>query len=303
MIEILWQYDPAAAHQEHTPTTADEARKLLMEGNRWFSELVSQLRQPRQRPHVVPLSAADLGLGDVPGGGLAQLPFAAVLSCADARVPTELVFGQAANDLFIVRVAGNVPGTTCIGSLDYAVDHLASVRLLAVLGHTGCGAVSAAVDAFLAPETYLGVAANLPLRAIVDSLLAPVRGATAALEHAHGAAAAAAPGYRAALIELSIILNAAVTAAVLRQTFQSKIDERLGVVFGVYNLQNRIIGLPDDGPSEDGWAPTLSAPPAAQADFVELARRMAKSRFIERCLRKAAHPMTTHTGASGADTR
>ena len=49
--------------------------------------------------------------------------------------------------------------------------HLKSVRLLVVLGHTGCGAVNAAVEAFLSPDTYLAIAANPPLRSIVDSLL------------------------------------------------------------------------------------------------------------------------------------
>ena len=55
-----------------------------------------------------------------------QEPFAAVLGCADARVPVEIVFGQGFNDLFVVRVAGNVLGDECLGSLDFAVSNLAA---------------------------------------------------------------------------------------------------------------------------------------------------------------------------------
>src|SRR5690606_4347633 len=126
---------------------------------------------------------------------------------ADARVPVELIFGQQANDLFVVRVAGNVLGDECLGSLGYAVDQLGTVRLLAVLGHTGCGAVTTAVDAYLNPVGYLGVAANFPLQAIVSKLMAPVRGAAAALAAVYGETVAARPGYRQALIETAVMLN------------------------------------------------------------------------------------------------
>ena len=72
-----------------------------------------------------------------------QTPFAALLGCADARVPLELVFSRSANDAFAVRVAGNVLGAECVGSLDFAVTQLPSIRVVAVVGHTGCGAVGA----------------------------------------------------------------------------------------------------------------------------------------------------------------
>src|SRR5690606_32102297 len=98
---------------------------------------------------TLPMYAADLGIGDFAGKVPAQAPFAAVLCCSDARVPPEFLFGQTVNDLFVVRVAGNVPSSDCIGSLDYAVAKLSSLRLLAVLGHTRCGAVTATVDAYL----------------------------------------------------------------------------------------------------------------------------------------------------------
>jgi carbonic anhydrase len=77
-----------------------------------------------------------------------QQPFATILGCADSRIPPELVFDQGFGDLFVIRVAGNVIGEEVAGSIQYAVAHLRT-PLLVVLGHEGCGAVTAAVEAAL----------------------------------------------------------------------------------------------------------------------------------------------------------
>jgi carbonic anhydrase len=77
-----------------------------------------------------------------------QHPFAAILTCADSRVPPELLFDQGLGDLFVVRVAGNVADDEITGSLEYAVEHL-GVRLIMVLGHERCGAVRAALEAIV----------------------------------------------------------------------------------------------------------------------------------------------------------
>lgn len=74
-----------------------------------------------------------------------QSPLAAVLSCSDSRVPPEHVLDKKIGEIFVVRVAGKVPGPVVIGSLEYAVEHL-KVPLLLVLGHEGCGAVKAALE-------------------------------------------------------------------------------------------------------------------------------------------------------------
>lgn len=74
-----------------------------------------------------------------------QHPIAAVLSCSDSRVPPELVFDQGLGDLFVVRTAGEVLDAVALGSIEYAVEHL-HVPLLIVMGHTGCGAVKAALS-------------------------------------------------------------------------------------------------------------------------------------------------------------
>ena len=72
-------------------------------------------------------------------------PRVAVLSCSDARVPPSLVFDRPAGELFAVRIAGNTAAPAAVASLEYAVEHL-GVELLVVLGHSGCGAVAAALD-------------------------------------------------------------------------------------------------------------------------------------------------------------
>jgi len=79
-----------------------------------------------------------------------QEPFAAVLSCADSRVPVELVFDQTIGHIFVTRVAGNLVTPEIIGSLEYGVGVL-GVKALVVLGHSGCGAVKAAMKADSVP--------------------------------------------------------------------------------------------------------------------------------------------------------
>src|SRR5207248_488537 len=78
-----------------------------------------------------------------------QHPFAIIVSCSDSRVPPEIVFDQGLGNLFVLRVAGNVIDDHSLGSIEYAVDHLA-VRLIVVLGHQRCGAVKAAKETIAA---------------------------------------------------------------------------------------------------------------------------------------------------------
>jgi carbonic anhydrase len=74
-----------------------------------------------------------------------QRPFATILTCADSRVPPELIFDRGLGDLFVIRVAGNVSDdSTVVGSVEYASLHL-GVNLVVVMGHQNCGAVGAAV--------------------------------------------------------------------------------------------------------------------------------------------------------------
>jgi carbonic anhydrase len=79
-----------------------------------------------------------------------QKPFAIVLSCADSRIPPEVIFDQGIGDLFVVRVAGNVTTPGVLGSIEYAVDHF--TNMIIVLGHQRCGAVEAAFGARPGPH-------------------------------------------------------------------------------------------------------------------------------------------------------
>lgn len=79
--------------------------------------------------------------GDLTGG---QAPFAIILSCADSRVVPELAFDTGLGEIFVLRVAGNVANTSTTASIEYAVAHL-DVKLIVVLGHESCGAVTAAI--------------------------------------------------------------------------------------------------------------------------------------------------------------
>jgi carbonic anhydrase len=79
-----------------------------------------------------------------------QEPFAAVLSCADSRVPVEIIFDQSIGHLFVARVAGNMVTPELIGSLEYGVAVL-GVKAILVLGHANCGAISAAIAAKAVP--------------------------------------------------------------------------------------------------------------------------------------------------------
>lgn len=280
MYEVVWQYDENEPHRDEKPADADAARRRLLAGNEEFASFFAPHRQAGETTrHIVKVTPQDVGISGRPGQAPRQTAFAAFLSCADARVPVELIFGQKANDLFVVRVAGNVLGDESLGSLDFAVGQLGTVRLLAVLGHTGCGAVTAAVDAYLMPVNYVEVAANLPLQAIISKLLPPTRGAAASLAAVYGDGVARQPGFRQALIESTVILNAALSAAVLNHTFAAAVGDRLEVCFGVYDLRHRNVGLPGEGEMDD-WQVGLFAPPASQEAFNDFGRRIARSRLV-----------------------
>jgi carbonic anhydrase len=98
-----------------------------------------------------------------------QKPFATVLGCSDSRVPPELVFDQGFGDLFVIRVAGNVIAPDVVGSLAYALEHLRT-PLVVVLGHQGCGAVTAALDA-LSDPAHKEVPAIASLLKLIDPAL------------------------------------------------------------------------------------------------------------------------------------
>lgn len=111
--------------------SADESLARLLEGNDRY------VKHKEQHPDESMARRKELISG--------QHPFAVILGCSDSRVPPELLFDQGLGDLFVIRVAGNIVDDAVLGSIEYAVVHLGT-KLIVVLGHEKCGAVSAAVE-------------------------------------------------------------------------------------------------------------------------------------------------------------
>ncbi|MEG9302725.1 carbonic anhydrase [Psychrobacter celer] len=118
------------------PKTGQEALELLKEGNaRYVDSLTNPDPAMQRRPELI----SD------------QDPLAIILGCSDARVPVEIVFDQGLGDLFVIRVAGNVVAPSQIGSVEFAAEKFGT-KLVVVLGHSHCGAVTACVEALINPE-------------------------------------------------------------------------------------------------------------------------------------------------------
>ncbi|MDB4339027.1 hypothetical protein OAA19_02845, partial [Rubripirellula sp.] len=135
--EDVMQFPDYSTSETQLQLTQEEVLEVLAEGNQRFVEdrrlnrdLIRQVR-----------STAD-----------GQSPVAAILSCIDSRVPAEIVFDLGVGDIFSLRVAGNVVGTKSLGSLEYAVK-VAGVKVVLVLGHTRCGAVTASAEFVAAEKT------------------------------------------------------------------------------------------------------------------------------------------------------
>jgi len=280
MFEVTYRYDPAHPLEGRTPRDPEEARRLLEAGNQAFASMASG---SAARSRIVYVGPEDVGLSE-PCGVPAQQPFAVVLGCSDARVPTELVFDRACNELFVARVAGNILSRELLGSIGYAVEHLGeSLKLIVVLGHSRCGAVSAAVDDYLEPGGAPGLSASHNVQSIMNVLFPAVRRAARTLSANRGDGVSKLPGYRKALVECSVVLNAALTASVLRGEFVDS-PEHLRVVFGVYDLASHLVYVPLS-PVEEGEPPVrLAVAPGGREDFRQLASRVANSALITRLL-------------------
>jgi len=283
MFDLIYRFDPNSRHADTAPADADEASRRLEDGNKQFAQMLTAAFDPATVSQVLRFDADDLGLPREDGGPPTQKPFAAILGCSDARVPTEMIFGQACNDLFVVRVAGNVLGSECLGSLDYALTNLEdSLKLVVVLGHSGCGAVTAAVDAFIDPTRYLEFASSHPLRAVVDRIFVATRAAHSAILGLYGPSAEQSAGFRRALIETTVVLNAAVTAATVQAEFSKRLSPDQRVVFGVYNLVTRRVKVSLE--SDDNVAIRMVPPPDDAAGFGRLGLLLASSSMVRELL-------------------
>lgn len=106
------------------------ALQILKEGNNRF---VNNLKKKRNLLEQVNIAREG------------QWPFATILSCIDSRTSAELIFDQGLGDIFSIRIAGNIVNTDILGSMEYACK-IADSKLIVILGHTNCGAVSGACD-------------------------------------------------------------------------------------------------------------------------------------------------------------
>ena len=190
-----------------TPLTPDAALKELMDGNRRFS--TDRLTSFEHDLAILKQHTIDK-----------QEPFAAVLSCADSRVPVELIFDQTIGHIFVTRVAGNFAASEIIASLEYGAAALGT-KVIVVLGHSGCGAVKATMQAKQVPGQ---------ISALFSYIQPAVEQAGSNLEAASKA-------------------NAKIQAALLRQasTVIAGLvkEKKLKVVAGYYDLGTGIVSLLD----------------------------------------------------------
>src|SRR5438132_1546377 len=133
-------------------TSGYEALMRLQDGNRRF--VASLADTAPALTHTRRLALAE-----------GQQPFAIILGCSDSRVPAELVFGQGFGDLFVIRVAGNIVAPSQVGSVEFAAARFGT-RLVIVLGHTECGAITATIEELRQPTLHQSPG----LRAIVDRI-------------------------------------------------------------------------------------------------------------------------------------
>lgn len=140
--------------------SADKIWADLMEGNKRF------VSGRPETPDLVKLRNS-LAKG--------QQPKVVVLACSDSRVAPELLFDKSLGDLFVVRSAGNIADAIGVGSIEYAVEHLGS-SVLVVLGHTGCGAVTAACSGDKMPTTNLQAIVDKITPAVLQSRKADLKG-------------------------------------------------------------------------------------------------------------------------------
>jgi len=195
---------PVLAQSNLTP---DAALQELVDGNRRF--MAGRIASDAQDLAILKQNTIEK-----------QEPFAAVLSCADSRVPVELVFDQSIGHIFVTRVAGNIASSEIIASLEYGAAVLAT-KVILVMGHSNCGAVKATIQGKGAPGQ---ISALFPhIQPAVDQAGSNLEAATKA--------------------------NAKIQAALLRQAstvISSLVKEgKLKVVAGYYELANGSVALLD----------------------------------------------------------
>lgn len=197
--------DPTALAQ--TTLSPEAALQQLIDGNRRFAE--GHLTSFAEDLEILKAKTVEK-----------QEPFAAVLSCADSRVPVELIFDQSIGEIFVTRVAGNIATSPMIASLEYGAAVLGT-KAIVVLGHANCGAVKASIEAKAVPGQ---ISALYPyIRPAVDQA--------------------------GSNLEAAIKANARIQAALLRQASPVLAEQikqnRLKIVAAYYDLTSGTVSLLD----------------------------------------------------------
>src|SRR3954470_19898153 len=193
-----------------------EALERLREGNRRFvAEQREDEAASRSRRREV---------------AAAQEPFAIILGCSDSRVPAEIVFDQGLGDLFVIRVAGNIVAPSQIGSVEFAAARFGT-RLVVVLGHSSCGAVTATLEELQGtPQSQ-----SRNLRSIVNRVRPAVESVLESFE----------PGGSQNLLDLAVRANIRAAANQLRHGSalleQLVDDDGLLIVGAEYSLETGLV--------------------------------------------------------------
>jgi carbonic anhydrase len=282
-IDYIYRFDPKNPRIKPPPPDAEAAKRTLEDGNRMFANWMESCRthdvSKGESRYVVQCNGLEVGMNLSQGNVPKQAPFAVVVGCSDARVPTEMLFGQGFNDLFVIRVAGNVLGDVCMGSIDFALNALSeSVKVVVMLGHSRCGAVTGAVDAYLQPVKFWSRSMSPTLRSIIQRIFVAVRESANGLREVWGPDARSVPGYREVLIETAVCVNAAHAAFDLRQEVERAGKWEIEVLYGVFNLHNHQVSMPSNPRafhSPEGVR--LAYAPTNPKDFLNLAIQMAET--------------------------
>ncbi len=216
----------AIASAEAPAVSPDEALQKLIDGNKRYVENKMS-------------SSTLCDLNARTALAKSQKPYAIILCCSDSRVPPEIIFDKGLGEIFVVRVAGNVPDPVVLGSIEYAAEHLGS-PLVMVLGHERCGAVKATV------ESKGKSTGSKNIDAIVKTVAPAIKNAAKDCEACKGEAKCA-DSKKADFVECVVDANAKRIAAGL--TSQSKIlrhlaaEKKIKIVAAKYDLDDGLVTL------------------------------------------------------------
>jgi carbonic anhydrase len=201
--------------------TALEAFTRLQDGNRRF---VANQANPESIHHARRAAAG-------------QEPFAIILGCSDSRVPAELVFDQGFGDLFVIRVAGNIVAPSQVGSVEFAASRFGT-RLVVVLGHSGCGAITATLEEMTGRAT----SQSRNLRSIVNRVKPSIETLLATRNHQD----------EEALIRDAVRANVRASVNHLRHGSelleQLSLSDGLRVIGAEYSLETGVVTFLDNVP-------------------------------------------------------